>query len=549
MRTSTQPLPYSYKLVAKLSLLIHLIFDIIIKNGRVIDGSGNPWYHADVGITNDIITVINNLETAEASRVIDTEGMIVAPGFIDIHSHSDYPILIEPEGHSKIRQGVTTEVIGNCGSSAAPMNQALREYREKYDKSQLGDEFEFNWGSMKEYLDLVRSQGISFNIVPLVGHGTLRQNIIGNDNRAPTEIEYQEMKRLLTQSLEEGAWGLSTGLIYTPNLYAKTDEIIKLVRTLRDYDGIFTSHIRGEGDTLIEAVEEAITIGKETGVKTQISHFKACGSRNWGKTKITLKMIKDARDRGIDVTFDQYPYIASSTGLASILPSWAHEGGAEKLLQRIRDPDTRERLRAEPTEEMEDWNRILIAHAANNAEYEGKTIQEISVFEKKTQFDAMCDLLLAEDAQVMVILYEMCEEDVQRVMQDPNGMIGSDGRAMSPEGVFGKSKFHPRYYGTFPRVLGYYVRAGIISLQEAVRKMTSAPAQRLGLKYRGLLKEGFMADITIFNPDLVKDEATFIDPHRYASGIPYVIVNGVVVIDNGEHTGALPGKTLINSIT
>lgn len=523
-------------------------FDLIIKNGRIIDGSGNPWYHSDVGITNDRIKTIDYLENEGASRVIDAEGMIVAPGFIDIHSHSDYPILIEPEGHSKIRQGVTTEVIGNCGSSAAPMNQDLREYREKYNKSQLGDEFEFNWGSMKEYLDLVRSQGISFNIIPLVGHGTLRQNTIGNDNRAPTELEYQEMNRLLTQSLEEGAWGLSTGLIYTPNLYAKTDEIIKLVWTLREYDGLYTSHIRGEGDTLIEAVEEAITIGKETGVKTQISHFKACGSRNWGKTEITLRMIQDARDRGIDVTFDQYPYIASSTGLASILPPWAHEGGAEKLLQRIKDPETRKKLRTEPTEEMEDWNRILIAHSANNPRYEGKTVQEIAVLEETTPFDAMCDLLLAEDAQVMVILYEMCEEDVQRVMQDPNGMIGSDGRAISPDGVFGKGKFHPRYYGSFPRVLGYYVRTGIISLQEAVRKMTSAPAQRLGLKSRGLLKEGFMADITIFNPDSVKDEATFIDPHRYASGIPYVIVNGVVVIDNGEHTGALPGKILIKSI-
>lgn len=526
-----------------------LKFDIIIKNGRIMDGSGNPWYHSDVGIKGGRIKAINNLNNAVAGRVIDAEGMIVAPGFIDIHSHSDYPVLIEPEVHSKIRQGVTTEVIGNCGSSAAPMNQSLSEYREKYDKSQLGDDFEFNWGSMKEYLEMVRGKGISFNIVPLTGHGTLRQNTIGNDNRAPTELELKEMKSLLTQSLEEGAWGLSTGLIYTPNLYAKTDEIIELVRVLEEYDGLYTSHIRGEGDTLIEAVEEAITIGEETGVNVQISHFKACGSRNWGKTEVTLGMIQDARDRGIDVTFDQYPYIASSTGLASILPPWAHEGGAEKLLQRISDPETREKLRAEPTEEMEDWTRILIAHAANNPGYEGKTVQEIAVLEEKTPFDAMCDLLLTENAQVMVILYEMCEEDVQRVMQDPNGMIGSDGRAMSPDGVFGKSKFHPRYYGTFPRVLGFYVREGIISLQEAVRKMTSAPAQRLGIKDRGLIKEGLMADITIFDPDSVKDEATFIDPHRYASGIPYVIVNGVVVIDNGEHTGALPGKPLIKSIS
>ncbi|MCJ7732047.1 D-aminoacylase [Candidatus Bathyarchaeota archaeon] len=522
-----------------------MVFDLIIRNGRVMDGSGNPWYHADVGITGDRITIIGDLEEASADRVIDADGMIVAPGIIDIHSHSDYPILIEPEGQSKIRQGVTTEVIGNCGSSAAPMNQGLREYRDKYDKSQLGEDFEFSWGSMKEYLDLVRSKGISFNIVPLVGHGTLRQNTIGNDNRPPTEEEYREMKRLLTKSLGEGAWGLSTGLIYTPNLYAKTDEIIELVRTIKEYDGLYTSHIRGEGDTLIEAVEEAIKIGEETGVRTQISHFKVCGSRNWGKSEDILRMIQEARDRGLDIAFDQYPYIASSTGLASILPPWAHEGGAEKLLQRIADPETREKLRAEPTEEMEDWTRLLVAHAANTPEYEGKTVQEIADQEGKTPFDAMCDMLIAEDAQIAVILYEMCEEDVQRIMQDPNGMIGSDGRAMSPDGVFGKGKFHPRYYGTFPRVLGYYVREGVLPLSEAVRKMTSAPAQRLGIKDRGLLREGLMADITVFDPDLVKDEATFIDPHRYASGIPYVIVNGVVVIDEGKHTGALPGKPLI----
>ena len=522
----------------------YMIFDLIIRNGRVMDGSGNPWYRADVGITGDRITRIGNIGTETAGRVIDANGMIVSPGFIDIHSHSDYPILIEPEGHSKIRQGVTTEVIGNCGSSAAPMNKMLQEYRDKYDKSQLGEDFEFSWGSMKEYLDLVRSKGVSFNIVPLVGHGTLRQNTVGNDNRPPTEEEYMEMKRLLSKSLDEGAWGLSTGLIYTPNLYAKTDEIIELVQVLKDRDGLYTSHIRGEGDTLIEAVEEAIKIGEETGVKTQISHFKACGSRNWGKTETTLGMIQGARDRGLDVTFDQYPYIASSTGLASILPSWAHDGGVEKLLERISDPVTREKLRAEPTEEMEDWTRLLIAHAKNTPEYEGKTVQEIAELEGKTPFDAMCDLLIVEDAQVMIILYEMCEEDVQMIMQDPNGMIGSDGRAMSPDGVFGKGKYHPRYYGTFPRVLGYYVKSGIITLQEAVRKMTSAPAQRLGVKDRGLLKEGFMADITVFDPALVNDEATFIDPHKYASGIPYVIVNGVVVIDEGEHTGALPGKPL-----
>ncbi|MFH2112210.1 MAG: D-aminoacylase [Candidatus Bathyarchaeota archaeon] len=523
-------------------------FDLVVRNGVILDGSGNPWYRGDVGVSSGVIAAIGK-SGESADRVIDARGMVVAPGFIDIHSHSDYNVLREPRAESKVRQGVTMEVIGNCGNSAAPMSEALREYRSKYMAAMMGDEQRYNWTTMGDYMGLVESLGAAFNVVPLVGHGTLRQNAVGNEDREPTNSEMREMKRLLRESLKAGAWGLSTGLIYTPSVYADTDEIVKLAKVTAEYDSIYATHIRGEGDTLIEAVDEAIAIGRRANVKVQIAHFKACGSKNWGKTAATLRMVEEARAQGVDVTFDQYPYTASSTGLAALLPRWAQDGGAVKLLERLRDPKVRNRVRAQPTEEMEDWSRIIIVQAKGNPRYEGLSLQEIAGLEGKEPLDSMCDLLISEEAQVMVVLHEMVEEDVVRVMRSPIGMVGSDGRAVSPDGMYGRSMVHPRYYGTFPRVLGEYVRRGVIALPEAVRKMTSAPAQRLGIWDRGLIRVGFKADLVVFDPATVKDEATFEDPHRYPSGIPYVIVNGVPVVDNGEHTGALPGRVLRKGVS
>ena len=519
-------------------------YDIIIENGRVIDGAGNPWFRADVGIVGDRIEAVGKLENATGDRRIDATGLVVSPGFIDIHSHSDYYVLIDPLVQSKIRQGVTTEVVGMCGGSAAPMNAEVRAYREKYMRARLGEDFEFDWSTMGDYIERVNASGASFNVVPIVGHGTVRQNVMGYEDREPSSSELEEMKGLVAGAMADGAWGMSTGLIYIPGIFSKTDELIELAKVLLEYGGVYFSHIRGEGATLLDAVNEAIKIGEESGVPVQVAHFKASGKEHWGKTVESLKLVEAGRARGVDVTFDQYPYIASSTGLSSYLPAWVQEGGADMLLERICDPETRAKISTEPTRIAGDWSSIMVASAKEHTQYEGKTITEIAEIEGKNEMDTVFDLLIAENAQVSVISFGISEEDVRRVMASPFGLVGSDGSAVSPEGILGRGKPHPRFYGTFPRVIGHYVREGVLNLQEAVRKMTSAPAQRLGLWDRGLIKEGFKADVTVFDPDKVKDEATFVDPHRYASGIPYVIVNGTVVVDGGEHTGALPGRAL-----
>jgi len=518
--------------------------DFLFVNAKVIDGAGNPWFKADVGVKGDRIEAVGPLSGAGSERTIDAGGLVVAPGFIDIHSHSDYNVIIDPRVESKVRQGVTTEVVGNCGSSAAPMNADVRVYRERYMRARLGDDFQFTWESMGDYLDIIDASGASFNVVPLVGQGTVRQNVMGYEDRESTKSELEGMKELVAGAMEDGAWGMSTGLIYTPSAYAGTPEIVELAKVLRGYGGVYFSHIRGEGETLLEAVEEAIQIGKEAYVPVQIAHFKASGKPHWGKTVDSLRHVDEGREAGVDVTFDQYPYVASSTGLAAYMPHWAQEGGADRLLERLKDPEIREKIRKDQGGIYRTWDIIMVASAKNHPEYEGKRISEVAELEGKDEYETVFDLLLAEDAQVSVVSFGMSEEDVRRVMRSPHGMVGSDGSAAAPWGILGRGKPHPRFYGTFPRVIGHYVREGVLSLQEAVRKMTSAPAQRLGLRDRGLLREGFKADVTVFDPGKVKDEATFVDPHRFASGIPYVMVNGELVVDGGEHTGALPGRAL-----
>ena len=523
--------------------MICLSFDIIIKNGRIIDGTGNPWYKADVGISGDRVESIGDLSESSYGRIIDAEGLIVAPGFIDTHSHSDIVTLFDPRVESKIRQGVTTELVGNCGNSAAPINELVREMWEKRIKRRFGDDFvaRARWETMAEYLDLVDAQGASYNFAALVGHGTVRANVMGQEDRAPTEAELEEMKGLVASAMQDGAFGLSTGLIYIPGAFAETEEIIELTKVVAEHDGLYFSHIRGEGETLLKSVEEAIRVGREAGVPVQIAHFKATGEPNWGKTVDSLRLVAEGRAKGVDVVFDQYPYIASSTGLSSRLPHWAQEGGSDVMLERLRDPATRKKIKDALTPNL---NSIMIASAKNNTQYEGMRVTEIAEKEGKDSRDVVFDLLLAEEAQVQIVSFGLSEEDVRRVMRSPYGMVGSDGSAIAPHGILGEGKPHPRSYGTFARVIGHYVREGVLSLQEAVRKMTSAPALHLGLKDRGLLREGYKADITIFDPEKVKDEATFIDPHQFASGIPYVIVNGTVVIDEGEHTGELPGVVI-----
>lgn len=516
-------------------------FEIVIKNGKIIDGTGNPWYHGDVGINGDIIVEMDR--NLKGGKTIEAKGHIVAPGFIDIHSHSDMPILIDPMAQSKIRQGVTTEVIGQCGGSGAPMYESYREYRKTFNRNMVPEDFEFDWTTMSSYMERLERQGTAVNIAPVVGHGTVRANVLGYENREPTDSELEAMRGHVRDALEDGAWGMSTGLIYPPSVYGKQPEITELAKVVAEYDGVYFSHIRGEGETLLEAITEACEIGLDSGTPVQIAHFKASGVKNWGKTKESLALVEKYRGMGVDVTFDQYPYIASSTGLTALLPHWAHEGGATKMLEALKDPVRLAKIK-EDLRLNYSWDKILVTSAKNNPQYNGKNIQAIAEMMNLDPFDAYVKLLILENTQVPSVMFGMHEDDVRRVMQSPYGMVGSDGSAVSPTGIWENTVPHPRLYGTFPRVIGHYVREGVIPLQEAVRKMTGAPAQKLGFKDRGLLREGYKADITVFNPDTVNDDATFTNPQQYPTGIPYVMVNGKLVVSGGEHTGVLPGRAL-----
>jgi N-acyl-D-amino-acid deacylase len=423
------------------------------------------------------------------------------------------------------------------------MSADVKEYRIKYQSSRVPEGFEYNWSTMKSYLDLLERHGIAVNIAAVVGHGTVRQNVMGYENREPTEAELEDMRVLVREAMTDGAWGMSTGLIYPPSVYAKQPEITELAKVVAEFNGVYFSHIRGEGDTLLDAVTEACEIGKDSGTPVQIAHFKASGRRNWGRTVESLALVEKYREMGVDVTFDQYPYIASSTGLTALLPHWSQAGGAAKLLELLNDPVMREKIKADMRLSY-DWNEILVTSAEKNPQYNGKNMEEVAKMMDKEPYTALFDLLSMENTQVPSVMFGMNEEDVRRVMKSPYMMVGSDGSAISPTGIWENTVPHPRLYGTFPRVIGHYVREGVLTLQEAVRKMTSAPAQKLGLKDRGLIREGWAADVTVFNPDTVLDVATFTDPQKYAAGIEYVFVNGELVVDKGEHTGALPGKAL-----
>ena len=533
------------------------MLDLVVKNGRIVDGTGNPWFKGDVGIANGRIVKIGNLGAEETTRVIDAKGLVVAPGFIDMHSHSDLSPLINPRTESKIRQGITTEVTGNCGVSAAPLNDFLKEEIMKTTPILEEAGLKLDWSTMSEYLCRLDEKKIAINVVSLVGHGNVRAMVMKYDVRSPTKNELEQMRRVLTRALEEGAFGLSSGLIYPPGCYANTRELIELCKVVARYGGLYSSHIRGEEERLIGSVKEAIKIGEKAGVPVEISHHKAAGKASWRKVKRTLKMMEKARKKGVEVTCDVYPYLAGSFGLDAMLPPYVYEGGVEKLIERLKDEKTRQRLRREMTEGTEGWSSPLraggwdvtmIAYCEGHPEFEGKTILEITQQRELDPFDFVFDLLIEEKASVSVVRFLMCEKDMLTVLKHPVSMIGSDSSARAPYGVLGKGKPHPRSYGTFPRVLGRYVREeGVLTLENAIRKMTSLPTQKLKLRDRGLIREGMCADITIFDPKSVIDTATYSEPHQYPNGIEYVLVNGKVVIDNGEHTGELPGQALRRS--
>jgi N-acyl-D-amino-acid deacylase len=525
------------------------LFDLVVKNGVIADGTGNPWFKADVGIKDGHISDVGELPSSRSDEVIDAHGLVVAPGFIDMHAHSDFSLLINPLAESKVRQGVTTEVIGNCGSSAAPLNDFLRkQIRETYPATEEA-KLKLSWHSVGEYLKRLEKKGIALNAASLAGNGNIRALVMKYDPRRPSKSELEDMKKILAKSIEEGAFGLSSGLIYPPSCYADTKELIELCKVVAQHGGIYTSHIRGEGDTLINSVREAIEIGRESGAPVEISHHKASGKPNWGKVKHTLKMIDEARNMGIDVTCDVYPYVAGSTGLDAFLPVHAWAGGVEKLIQTLKNPKTRLQLRREMEKSSlfkpDGWNTVMIAYCKGHRQYEGKTIAEIATQKKTDPLDLVFDLLIEEKASVQIVIFSMREKDMRTVLKHPASMIGSDSSSTAPYGVLGKGKPHPRTYGTFTRVLGEYVRnTKLLTLEEAIRKMTSFPAQKLRLNDRGLIKKGMWADITVFNPEKIAGKATYAKPHQYPIGVKYVTVNGKPVIANGKHTHQLPGKAL-----
>ncbi|HEY7364362.1 MAG TPA: D-aminoacylase [Methylomirabilota bacterium] len=517
----------------------------------MIDGTGIAGGRADVGIRDEIIVAVGDLSRHSAGRTTPAVGRVVAPGFIDMHSHSDWRLWENRRAESKIRQGVTTEVVGNCGFSPAPVStEHLEELRGFALHLPRG--LDFRWRSVGEYLDAFDAEGTALNVIQLVGHGTLRVATMGFARRPPSERELAQMQRLLGQAIEDGAWGLSTGLIYAPGSYATTDEVVAVAQGARRR-GFYASHIRGEGATLLAAVEEAIHIGREADLPVQISHIKAAGRPNWGQVGQALTRIDAAVGEGLDVAADCYPYTASSTSLRTLLPDWALEGGIDTMLARLRDPEARQRIRRDveaPANgqgllDRVGWENVMVAYCARRKDAEGRRLSELALARGLDPFDAALELIADEGGRGYMILFQLDEQDVRRALQHPRVMIGSDGSALAPSGPLGEGKPHPRSYGTFPRVLGEYVREQrALSLAQAVHKMTGLPARRLGLKDRGIIKVGARADLVVFDPKAVADRATYSDPHRYPTGIGDVIVNGRFVVRQGEHTGSLPGRLL-----
>ncbi|MFX1539042.1 MAG: amidohydrolase family protein [Promethearchaeota archaeon] len=537
-------------------------FDVLIKNGKIIDGSGNPGFKGDIGIANGKIVKIGLIEQSDetsAAKVIDANGLIVCPGFIDIHSHADYTIPLDPTTVSTIHQGVTTLVVGMCGGSLAPVNP---EKKELFDKefsmgAPPGLAYNVTWTSFSEYLDEMEKIGCSTNVAHFIGFGMVRLAAMGYENRKPTKDELQQMKEYIRDAMEAGAFGISTGLIYPPQVYAETEEVLELAKEVAKYNGLYFSHIRNEGEFVIEAMQEVIDIVEKSGCKGgQIAHHKISGKNFWGLSKATLQLLEEANGRGISITCDQYPYNRGATSLITLLPPWTHEGGLEKLLERLKDSEAKERIKNDLYEgssyesfiKNNGWECIYISSLETEkwAKFIGKSLAEITRdLGKDDEFEVLCEILIDEEAKGGMTIESMGEEDIQRIMKGRYTMIGSDGTSIPLTGPLSYGKPHPRFFGTFPRILGHFVREKkLMLLETAIRKMTSFPAQRLGLTDRGILKENMWADIVVFNQKSVIDKATFTDPHQLPEGIEYVLVNGEIVIDKGRHQGILPGKIL-----
>jgi N-acyl-D-amino-acid deacylase len=526
------------------------VYDLIIRHAKVIDGTGNPWFTGDIGIAGPSIAAVGHV-TGEASRVLDATGLYVCPGFIDVHAHGDFTPFDKAVVDYKLRQGITTEVNGNCGFSAAPINPAtvglVRRYVEGFIAPEQG--VPWDWRSLGEYLDSIARARLAINIAPLIGHGALRAAAMGYEQRAPSPAELETMKALMRESMQQGAFGLSTGLVYVPGTYADTAEVVEIAKVAARGGGLYATHMRNEGERLFEAFDEAIRIGREAEIPVQISHHKAAGKPNHGKVRQTLQRLEEERAHGLEITVDQYPYTAGSTTLASVLPPWAQDGGVPKIIERLRDAATRRQITAAMAADPQhgenmirgcNWDEILIASvkSAPNKACEGKSLQQIGVMRSEEPLESVLNLLLEEECAVAMIMFTMAEEDVRTVMRHPATMIGTDG-------IWSQGKPHPRIYGTYPRILGTYVRGErLLALEEAVRKMTSFPAQKFGLWKKGIVRAGMDADLVIFDAETIAERSTFQDPHQYPAGLPYVLLNGQVAVDQGRYTGTLAGKVV-----
>ena len=542
---------------------MELSFDLLIRNGKIIDGAGNPWYKGDVAIADGKIASIGKSLDVSAEDVVDASGLAVAPGFIDAHSHSDSVTLFYRQMESTVMQGITTVVAGQCGSSIAPVNPEYLDELEKMWAAWLPPEVELKitWTTFEEYLKEEEKEGLGANVAHLVGHGAVRIASMGFEAREPTPGELERMRGHTAEAMEAGAFGLSTGLIYPPGVFAKTGEIVELAKVAARYGGVYDSHIRGEGKTLMKSLEEAIEIGEKAGIPVLISHHKVATKSMWGRSVDSLSILENARERGLDIAVDQYPYKAGSTSLVTCLPPWAHEGGMERLLERLRDPELRERMRKDIEEGIQGWENfagelgwknvyVTSVKSDENKPVEGKNLEEVRELRGDPDaFASLFDLISEEEGAVGMVIFAMDEEDVRRIMRHPLQMVGTDSGSSTTTGYMRRGKPHPRGYGTYPRILGRYVRElGVLRLEEAVRKMTSFPAQRFGILDRGLVRPGMWADLTVFNPETVIDRATYQDPHQFPEGIEYVVVNGQITVDEGRYSGALAGRTLRRGI-
>ena len=527
-------------------------FDLVITNGHIIDGTGSPWYSGDVGIRDGRIAAIGNLAAAPRKRTIDAAGKVVAPGFIDLLGQSEMTILVDPRLPSKIYQGVTTEITGE-GDSIAPLTDALiQSGRSGYDHYKITPD----WRTFRQYFARLEKQGMGINLASYVGATTVRTIVLGEENKQPTAEQLEQMKGLVRDAMKDGAVGVSTALEYAPAPYAKTEELIALATEAGKFGGIYSTHMRNESDSVLDSIDEALRIGREARVPVEIWHIKVAGKNNWGRMPEVVAKINAARAAGADVTADTYAYTAWYNDFSAFIPAWAHEGGSAKLVERLKNPITRERIRKDLLTPSKDWDNewqeipgpeaVMIGVAQNPklVPLQGKRLSEIAKLWNKDPMDALFDFLI-EDPFADVAVFGMSQPDVTLALQQPWVAIDNDSSGTSPDGILGQEHPHPRAYGTFPRILRKYVREEkALTLEDAIRKFSALPAQRLRLTDRGVLKTGMWADLVVFDPATVRDLATFDNPNQLSEGMEYVLVNGAPVIEQGKMTGAFPGKVL-----